>query len=255
LANYSQLRGARDHTFVWALLLSIVLHVIAASQLPGLQLKKVIPPKTLVVELLAPEQPKVVAPEPQPAAEPALEPPKPKVEPKPLPKPKPKPKPKPTPKPEPVPLAEPPPAANPPEPAAEPTPPPVISAAPVKEKPSAFTAPPPPPEPPKPRGPTQQDIDTARNLYGNLLAREIAKHKKYPRIAQMRGWQGEAMVELQIDGNGKVLSSKIHTGSGHEVLDKQALEMVARASPLPQPPEALRGQSFTLLVPIAFRLE
>jgi periplasmic protein TonB len=251
LANYSQLRGARDHTFVWALLLSIILHVLAASQLPGLQLKKVVPPKTLVVELLAPDQPKVVAPEPQPAAEPAPEPLKPKVKPKPTPKPKPKP----APKPEPMPSAEPPPAESSPEPVAEPAPPPVISAAPVKEKTPVFIAPPPPPEPPKPRGPTQQDIDTARNLYGNLLAREIAKHKQYPRIAQMRGWQGETMIELQIDGNGKVLSSKIHTGSGHEVLDKQALEMVARASPLPQPPEALRGQSFTLLVPISFRLE
>lgn len=107
----------------------------------------------------------------------------------------------------------------------------------------------------KPPGPTQQDIDAARNLYGNLLAREIAKHKQYPRIAQMRGWQGEAMIDLQIDGNGKVLSSKIHTSSGHEVLDKQALEMVARAAPFPLPPEALRGHAFTLLVPISFRLE
>lgn len=253
MATYSQPRDLRDHAFIWALLLSIALHVLAASRLPGIKPEKVIPPKSLVVELMAPEKPKEVVPPAQPVAEPTPQPPKPKVEPKPAPEPKPKPKP--LPKPEPAPVVEPSPAETPPPPEAAPAPPPVISAAPIKEKPPVFTAPPPPPEPPKPVGPTPQDIDAARNLYGNLLAREIAKHKQYPRIAQMRGWQGETLVELQIDGDGKMLSSKIHTGSGHDVLDKQALEMVARASPFPLPPEALREHAFTLLVPISFRLE
>ena len=71
----------------------------------------------------------------------------------------------------------------------------------------------------------------------------------------MRGWQGEAVVELQLDGSGKILSSKIQQPSGYEVLDKQALEMVMRATPFPPPPAVLSGQSFTLLVPISFRLE
>jgi protein TonB len=98
-------------------------------------------------------------------------------------------------------------------------------------------------------------MDAARNLYGSQLAREIAKHKQYPRIAQMRGWQGEVVVDLRLDGNGKVLSSKIHTTSGFDVLDKQALEMVKKASPFPAPPDALRGSLFNILVPVSFRLE
>ena len=36
----------------------------------------------------------------------------------------------------------------------------------------------------------QVDVDNAKNQYGNLLSREVAKHKQYPKIAQMRGWQG-----------------------------------------------------------------
>lgn len=234
------------------MLLSIALHVLAATQLPGLQPEKTIVPKILEVALIPEPQPAAVAPEPAPAPEP--EPPKPKPEPKPEPQPLPKPKPEPQPEPEPTPVIEPEPA--PPEPAAAPTPPPpVISVAPVEEEPPVITAPPPPPEPLQPPKPTQQDIDAARNQYGNLLARAIARHKQYPRIAQMRGWQGETLVELQIDGNGKVLSSKIHTSSSYEVLDKQALEMVKRASPFPAPPETLRGLTFSLLVPISFRLE
>lgn len=243
--------------FVWALLLSITLHVLAASGLPGFHPTEIVPPKTLEIELLAPEKPKEVAAVPKPVAEPAPEPPKPQVKekPKPITKPKPAPKPESPPKPEPQPVAEPSPTASESEPEIKPAPPAVISAAPVKEKAPEFTAPPPPPEPPKPQGPTQQDIDAARSLYGNLLAREIAKHKRYPRIAQMRGWQGETMIELQLDGSGKVLSSKIHDSSGHEALDKQALEMVEQAAPFPLPPEALRSKTFTLLVPISFRLE
>ena len=71
----------------------------------------------------------------------------------------------------------------------------------------------------------------------------------------MRGWQGEAVVELELDGNGKLQAKKITQSSGHEVLDKQALEMVEKALPLPMPPEALRGTNFTITVPVPFKLE
>ena len=87
------------------------------------------------------------------------------------------------------------------------------------------------------------------------MSREFAKHKQYPRLAQMRGWQGTSKVELHIDANGNITSSAISESSGFEALDKQALEMVRKASPLPLPPEVLRGREFTIIVPVAFRLE
>ena len=70
----------------------------------------------------------------------------------------------------------------------------------------------------------------------------------------MRNWQGEAIVELELDGSGKLKSKKISQSSGYEVLDKQALEMVEKALPFPAPPEALRGTSFTITVPVPFNI-
>jgi protein TonB len=39
------------------------------------------------------------------------------------------------------------------------------------------------------------------------------------------------------------------------VLDKQALEMVEKALPFPAPPDVLRGNNFTITVPVPFKLE
>ena len=64
---------------------------------------------------------------------------------------------------------------------------------------------------------------------------------------------------LKISSTSKKLkflkSKKIIQSSGHEVLDKQALDMVEKALPFPAPPEVLRGSSFSVKVPIAFKLE
>jgi protein TonB len=41
-------------------------------------------------------------------------------------------------------------------------------------------------------------------------------------------------------------SVSVKTGSGHEVLDQQALEMFKRATPLVPIPSALRGKEFSI---------
>lgn len=233
--------GLREHTFIWALIASFVLHTLAVSVIPNLHFQKTTQQEIIQVELAPAKKP-----QPQPEPEP--------VKPQAAPKPEPKPLPARRQITTPAPVAEPQPHSQ-PEPVPEPPPPAVITAPAKAEAPPAFTASPPPPEPPRPAIPNQQDIDAARNQYGSLLGREIAKHKQYPKIAQMRGWQGEAIVDIQIDNNGNVLSSSIQKHSGYDVLDKQALEMVQKAIPFPPPPEALRGSTFNILVPVSFHLE
>jgi protein TonB len=144
---------------------------------------------------------------------------------------------------------------NTPQPVSEP-PQTVIAAAPKAEVTPTFVAPAlvvAKPEPPKPTV-NQADLDSARNQYGSALSREIAKHINYPGIAKMRGWQGVVEIDFQLDGNGKILSQKIHTSSGFEVLDKQALEMVKKSN-FPTPPEVLKSNAFNVTVPVSFRLE
>ena len=103
--------------------------------------------------------------------------------------------------------------------------------------------------------PSPEKITSATNDYSSLLAAAIAKYKQYPKIAQMRGWQGLIIIELQLNPQGGVIYSQIKKSSGYDVLDQEALEMIKRASPFPQPPEALRSKNFTVLVPISFKLE
>lgn len=228
-----------DTMLMAAVLLSLALHAATFGLIPDFFHAQHKPAEPLTVELQPPPPP----PKPQP---PKPEPEKPKPLPKKLP---------PPPKLQPViqPKAE----TAPPPPVPEPPPAPVIAVAPKASEPTpVVTVPPPPPvePPPKPVVPPP-DIDAARSNYGSLLSREFAKHKQYPRMAQMRGWQGTARIELQIDASGNVTSSRIAESSGYEILDKQALEMVHKASPLPLPPEALRGRDFTIVVPVAFKLE
>ena len=113
----------------------------------------------------------------------------------------------------------------------------------------------PPPEPPKKIEPSEDDVNAALRQYGGTLGRAIAKHKQYPKIAQMRGWQGECLLDLKLDGSGNVLSASVKESSGYEALDNQALEMARKASPFPTPPDALKGRSFNITVPVSFKLE
>ncbi len=212
----------------------MLLHALLVVVIPNIKFDQVKKPDILEIELVKkPEPPPEVLPEPI-KPEPEPEKIKPKIEPKPIIKP----------------LPTPTVVKN--DPAPPPPPTEVIAVAP---KPDAPPSPVPPapiviPEPPKP-APSEADI----NNYGNTLWGEIGKHKQYPKIAQMRGWQGEVVVELLLDGNGKLKSKKVIQSSGHDVLDKQALEMVEKAAPFPAPPETLRNSSFSIKVPIPFKLE
>ena len=206
-------------------------------------------PDQLTVEILQPKPPEpIVLPEPPEPVEPIIPTPvKPTPEPiKPLPIKELKPMPVQDINPEPTPV----------EP---PAPPSIITAPPKLETPPIITVPPSPPEPPKKiepdLEPSLDDINAARNQYSSTLSRAIAKHKSYPKIAQMRGWQGDCVLDLKLDGNGNVLSASVKESSGHEVLDNQALEMARKAAPFPAPPEVLRDRSFNLTVPVSFKLE
>lgn len=217
----------------------MLLHVLVAVVVPSFDFsnepKK---PQVLKIELQQPA-PAAPAAEPLPPID-IPEPPKPKPIKK---KPKPVVKPKPIKKQAPIPVEQPEQEIIAVQPTAEEAPEVIVPPTPVE-----------PPPPPPPPGPTQADINSAKDAYGRLLGSAIAKHKSYPKIAQRRGWQGTALLDLKIDSDGNVLSANVRESSGHDALDKRALAMVKKASPFPAPPKALQGRSFNITVPVSFKL-
>jgi protein TonB len=90
--------------------------------------------------------------------------------------------------------------------------------------------------------------------YGRELAGAVATRQRYPRVALLRQWQGTAMLQLELAADGRLLGVRVISSSGHDTLDRQALDMVREAVPLPSLPEALAGRPLTVDVPVVFRI-
>lgn len=90
--------------------------------------------------------------------------------------------------------------------------------------------------------------------YGRSVAGAVAAHQRYPKIAQMRQWQGITTLQLEFAADGRLLETRVLSSSGHDVLDRQALDMVRAAQPLPALPAVLSGRALTVNVPVVFRL-
>ncbi len=131
----------------------------------------------------------------------------------------------------------------------------VISASPKVEAISELISPVANPEPTKPVGPSEADLNAAKGEYADILRHEVAKDKKYPSMAAKRGYQGDVVLDVKLDSNGKVLSALVHTSSNFELLDKEAVAKIYRISSFPLPPEILRGVTFNFTIPISFKLE
>lgn len=244
-------------------------------------------PRTNIIQSPRAEpKPEFVVPKPElrpePKAEPKLESrPEPRIEPKPEPPPvarvEPRPEPRPTPTLEPRPEPRPQPKIEPKaeivpdaRPVPRDVPPPTLpqqQAQPVAPSPpvaasvpAPAVAPPPSVSAPPPPKPLPQQASEARDnqllaTYGASISKEIKRFQKYPPPAQRRGWEGTVEVLLQIAADGKVTSVTVGKSSGHAMLDEEAVNMIHRAMPLPEPPPDLRGQPRVVTVPIVFKLQ
>ncbi len=82
----------------------------------------------------------------------------------------------------------------------------------------------------------------------------LEKHKIYPRRSRMKGLEGEVTLTITFTREGQITSQKLITSSGHDILDKAAMDTLKAASPLPSMPPSLRGNTMTLNVPFGFFL-
>jgi periplasmic protein TonB len=120
------------------------------------------------------------------------------------------------------------------------------------------------PEPPKPEPPAEERQATAPpqaktppqsvTRWQSLLAAHIEHFKRYPIESRSRGEQGTAKVAFTIDHEGHLLRSHIVQSSGSTALDQETLAMLARAQPMPRPPDQLSDAELTFVVPVRFNI-
>lgn len=251
--------GAGNRALGYAILVSFAFHaaLLVLVSLERQARRESSTPGPIVAHLVAarpapaPPQPVAQPEPPKPRAEPKPPPPKPEAKPKPVVKPVPQPKPSPVPVPKSVEPTPAPPQAAPTQPAAPAAPP--APAAPAPAPSSAAPAPQASVE--APAGPTPSPDQGTLEAYRIDLMRMARNYKRYPRVAIDNNWEGRAVVRLVIGANGMTKALTIVTGSGHEVLDKQALDMIQKAKPRVQVPAALRGREFTIEIPVIYDLK
>lgn len=229
------MRERARRVFGYAVLASLLLHALVFYVLPA-----------------AREFAALVPPEPEPliARVEQLEPPPP-APPAPAPAVKPKPKPEPEPAASPV-VAEPAPeeriATVPPVPEpATPAPAPAPEPQPVAPPPAP--APPPRVEPPAPSA-----QETAIAGFRESLLERARRDKRYPRVAVDNLWEGTVAVRMSIGADGRIAALRVTRGSGHAVLDREALRLFEAARSRVPIPRALRGQAFEIDLEAVYEL-
>jgi protein TonB len=224
------MRDGANRAFGYAILASILLHALLLLALPSLrELAAQLPPPPgpLVARLIQAQS----KPEPAAPIEESRKPPvaqKRPVMPRPVIKP-----------------AAAPVAASVAQPAAavasEPAPP--ASAAPtVPSAPGPLARIEPQPAATAPAAPDRGVLDR----YRMQILTAAARFKRYPRSAIDNNWEGEVVVRMTIGADGRIAALGIKSSSGHEILDRQALEMFRIAKPFVLLPPELAGREFEL---------
>lgn len=91
--------------------------------------------------------------------------------------------------------------------------------------------------------------------YRVALGQAARQHRRYPALARERGQQGTVKVRLEWRAGLAGQQVTLAQGSGHALLDEQALEMLNRAVAQTSMPEVLRQRSFSMVLPVEFNLQ
>lgn len=104
----------------------------------------------------------------------------------------------------------------------------------------------------------QQATNNSSSAQPKLMAKPIFKVKpspiNYPRIAQRHNLQGETLVEVWLDQEGKQIKQRIITSSGHELLDNAALKAIANWQ-FQQAKSQGQSIAYRVQIPITFKLD
>ena len=88
------------------------------------------------------------------------------------------------------------------------------------------------------------------NAYTALIFGHLQRFKRYPLVAH--GATGTVVVQFELNRTGEVISSKVTKSSGNNVLDREAVDILRRASPFPAFPAAKPGMRDSFIAPVNF---
>jgi len=124
-------------------------------------------------------------------------------------------------------------------------------------EPKEVEKPKPVPQPPAPetRAPPKNDrlgqfSEAGSNVYNALVFGHLQRFKRYPSAA--RGKSGTVVVRFVLNRAGDVIESAVTKSSGNDVLDREAIAILQRASPFPAFPAAKSGTQDTYIAPVSF---
>lgn len=105
-------------------------------------------------------------------------------------------------------------------------------------------------------GAASNQAATEKQSWQSLILAQLQREKRYPGYALRMKQQDTVMVRFTIDRNGNVLETAIEKSKGYATLDRESLQLLERASPLPKPPASAFMQSdrIELVVPISFAI-
>ena len=124
-------------------------------------------------------------------------------------------------------------------------------------EPKEVEKPKPVPQPPAPetRAPPKNErlgqfSEAGSNAYNALVFGHLQRFKRYPSAAH--GKSGIVILRFVLNRAGDVIESAVTKSSGNDVLDREAVAILQRASPFPAFPAVKPGTQDTYIAPVSF---
>lgn len=93
------------------------------------------------------------------------------------------------------------------------------------------------------------------DAYRRHVVELLRRRHEYPRVAEMRGWEGEVRLRLRVARKGSLVAVAVDRSSGFEILDRHALAMVEHLPALPPLPPGLLASEIQFVIPVLYRVD
>ncbi len=111
------------------------------------------------------------------------------------------------------------------------------------------------PELPKEIVEVRNPQEEAMLRYQDMVKQRIEEARRYPSWAKRQRIEGVSCLRFTLLSNGEAQDIKIVRSSGFDILDKEAVSTVRRASPFKSIPEKFNCSTITMELAIVFRLK